>query len=83
MREQTYKQAMAVITSLLLLLYLFPACSNESGGTPEIPETKYAKLTITLGAIENVEPITKAVDDNNIIDDNFNDEQHERKIDDW
>lgn len=84
MRNKLYKQATAVATTLLLSLFLLPACSDESGGnTPEIPETKYAKLTVTLGSLDNAEPATRAADDNNIIDDNFADEAYERHIDDW
>lgn len=50
MKNKLYKTAKAVAPSLLLLLFLLPACSDESSNTPDIPETKYAKLTITLGA---------------------------------
>lgn len=91
MRKKIYKPVMAVIPTLLLLLFLLPACSDESGtGTPDIPETKYAKLTITLGSLDSAEPsYTKAVDGNGIADNDVildpdsADTPYERHIDDW
>lgn len=89
MRKKIYKPVMAVIPTLLLLLFLLPACSDESGtGTPDIPETKYAKLTITLGSLDSAEPsYTKAVGDdgyapNDILKDSA-DMAFEHRIDDW
>lgn len=59
-----YKQATAVATTLLLSLFLLPACSDGEGGGPEVPETRFAKLTITLASAESSKPAyTKATDD--------------------
>lgn len=55
-----YKQA-AVATTLLLSLFLLPACSGDEGGGPDIPDSKYAKLTISLSSMDNSAPTqTKA-----------------------
>lgn len=85
MKNKLYKTAKAVVSSLLLLLFLLPACSDESGSTPDIPETKYAKLTITLGSADSALPsYTKAMEDNDIaLDIDSLDKNYERHIDDW
>lgn len=82
--------AKAVAPTLLLLLFLLPACSKESSDIPEVPEIKYAKLTITLGSADNAEPgFTKAYDpetglgDNDIINPDTADSDYEHYIDDW
>lgn len=85
MKNKLYKTAKAVVPSLLLSLFLLPACSDESSNTPDIPETKYAKLTITLGSADSAEPSgTKAMGDNDIvIDTDSLDKDYERRIADW
>ena len=56
-----YKQAKAVAITLLLSLFLLPACSDEEGGGVDIPEAKFAKLTISLHSMDNASPAqTKA-----------------------
>lgn len=56
-----YKQATAVAITLLLSLFLLPACSDEEGGGADIPEAKFAKLTISLHSMDNASPAqTKA-----------------------
>lgn len=76
----------AVAASLLLLL---PACSDSEGNSPDLPETKYATLTITIGSADNSTPnYTKAVDadgfgDNDIIEPDSADNLYEHHIDDW
>lgn len=88
MRNYIYNTAKAVVPTLLLLLFLLPSCSDESGSEPEIPETKYAKLTITLGSADNAMPSgTRAgVEDeygkNDIINPDSADSNYERHIDD-
>lgn len=88
MKNKLYKTAKAVVPSLLLLLFLLPACSDESGSTPDIPETKYAKLTITLGSADSALPsYTKGVvdgyGDNDIVNPDSADLAFEHHIDDW
>lgn len=84
MKNKLYKTAKAVAPSLLLLLFLLPACSDESSNTPDIPETKYAKLTITLGSADSAEPsYTKAMGDNDIFNTDSADLAHEHFIKDW
>ena len=90
MKNKLYKTAKAVVPSLLLSLFLLPACSDNSSTTPDIPETKYAKLTITLGSADSAEPSgTKAVDpstgmgDNDIFEADSIDSAHEHFIEDW
>ena len=88
MKNKLYKTAKAVVPSLLLLLFLLPACFDESGSTPDIPETKYAKLTITLGSVDNALPsYTKGVvdgyGDNDIVNPDSADLAFEHHIDDW
>ncbi|WFE83008.1 hypothetical protein [Parabacteroides chongii] len=85
MKHNIYKTVKAVAPTLLLLLFLLPSCSKENGGEPEIPETKYAKLTITLGGLDNSTPsYTRADGDaDNDISGEEDDEEYERHIDDW
>ena len=84
MKNKLYKTAKAVAPSLLLLLFLLPACSDESSNTPDIPETKYAKLTITLGSADSARPsYTKAMGDNDIFNTDSADLAHEHFIKDW
>lgn len=81
MKNKLYKTAKAVAPSLLILLFLLPACSDESSNTPDIPETKYAKLTITLGSADSAEPsYTKA---ETVQPDVEEEDIHERYIEDW
>lgn len=81
MKNKLYKTAKAVVPSLLLLLFLLPACSDESGSTPDIPETMYAKLTITLGSADNARPsYTKAETVEPSVEE---DDIHERYIKHW
>lgn len=66
------------------MLFLLPACSDESSNTPDIPETKYAKLTITLGSADSARPsYTKAMGDNDIFNTDSADLAHEHFIKDW
>lgn len=59
-----YKQATAVATTLLLSLFLLPACSDGEGGGPEVTETRFARLTITLASAESSKPAyTKATEE--------------------
>lgn len=94
MRSTTYKRttATAVATTLLLLSFLLPACSDSNGPNgPDIPETKTAKLTISLGSLDNTAPgHTKAggpyengFRENDIIDPDLADTEYEHHIEDW
>ena len=88
MRNYIYNTAKAVAPTLLLLLFLLPSCSKESGNEPEIPETKYAKLTITLGSTDNAMPsgtragVENGYGKNDIINPDSADSNYERHIDD-
>ena len=53
-----YKHIAAVATSLLLLLSLFPSCSEDDGGGVEVD--KYRTLVITLNSLNGAEPVTRA-----------------------
>lgn len=82
MRNYIYNTAKAVAPTLLLLLFLLPSCSKESGNEPEIPETKYAKLTITLGSADNAQPSgTRAGGSEGSTPDTEEPETYERRID--
>ncbi|WP_075555633.1 hypothetical protein [Parabacteroides timonensis] len=76
-----YKQALAIAASLSLLLS-FPACSDERGGGPEVPETKYARLTISLGSIER-QAVTKAGETSTEVVTTDEDSEYERHLADW
>ena len=45
-------------TTLLLLLSLFPSCSEDDGGGVEVD--KYRTLVITLNSLNGAEPVTRA-----------------------
>ena len=62
-------------TSLLLLLSLFPSCSEDDGGGVEVD--KYRTLVITLNSLEGALPVTRAED----VTTGENDTQYERHID--
>lgn len=47
-------------TSLLLLLSLFPSCSEDDGGGVEVDETKLYTLTIALNTSTSYTPTTRA-----------------------
>ena len=81
-----YKHIAAVATSLLLLLSLFPSCSEDllslfpscsedDGGGVEVD--KYRTLVITLNSLEGALPVTRAED----VTTGENDTQYERHID--
>ena len=55
-----YKNIAAVATSLLLLLSLFPSCSEDDGGGVEVDETKLYTLTIALNTSTSYTPTTRA-----------------------
>ena len=77
--NRLYKQIAAVAASLLLLPTL-PACSDEGGSSaPDLPETKYATLTITLGSRES-QAATKAQE---VVTTDENDTEYERHLADW
>lgn len=77
-----YKHIAAVATSLLLLLSLFPSCSEDDGGGVEVPEVEYAKLVISLGSLDNATPTyTRTIDD--VTNPNKPDAEYERYIKDW
>ena len=77
-----YKHIAAVATSLLLLLSLFPSCSEDDGGGVEVPEVEYAQLVISLGCLDNATPAyTKTRDD--VTNPNEPDAEYERYIKDW
>ena len=80
--KDTYKHMAAVASALLLALSVLPACSDDEGGGPEVPEVQYAKLVISLGSLDNATPAyTRAVDD--VTDPDKDDEEYERYIKDW
>ena len=72
-----YKHIAAVATSLLLLLSLFPSCSEDDGGGVEVD--KYRTLVITLNSLEGALPVTRAED----VTTGENDTQYERYIDQY
>lgn len=77
-----YKHIAAVATSLLLLLSLFPSCSEDDGGGVEVPEVEYAQLVISLGCLDNATPAyTRTIDD--VTNPNEPDAEYERYIKDW
>lgn len=77
-----YKKATAVATTLLLSLFLLPACSDNEGGGPDIPDARFAKVVIALHPQGNSVPAyTKAKD--NPVTDQENDTEYERHIKDW
>ncbi|WP_455633262.1 FimB/Mfa2 family fimbrial subunit [Parabacteroides sp.] len=88
MRNNIYTYTKAVVASLLLSFFL-PACSDNEGGTPEIPEAKMAQLTISLSSLNNSAPAyTKALDKDgyivsDIIDDDRPDNAYEHRIAKW
>lgn len=56
-----YKQAKAVAITLLLSLFLLPACSDEEGGGVDIPDGKLYTVTLSLAPSTNSTPAyTKA-----------------------
>ncbi|WP_455624210.1 FimB/Mfa2 family fimbrial subunit [Parabacteroides sp.] len=88
MRNNIYTYTKAVVASLLLSFFL-PACSDNEGGTPEIPEAKMAQLTISLSSLDNSAPAyTKALDEkgyivSDIIEDSRDDNAYEHRIAKW
>ena len=80
--KDTYKHMAAVASALLLALSVLPACSDDEGGGPDIPEVEYATLVISLGSLDNATPAyTRAVND--VTDPDKADEPYERYINDW
>ena len=77
-----YKHIAAVATSLLLLLSLFPSCSEDDGGGVEVPEVEYAQLVISLGCLDNATPAyTRTIYD--VTNPDEPDAEYERYIKDW
>lgn len=77
--KDTYKHMAAVASALLLALSVLPACSDDEGGGPDIPEAQYAKLVISLGSLDNATPAaTKAEPIGEGLDN-----EYERYIEDW
>ena len=72
-----YKHIAAVAISLLLLLSLFPSCSEDDGDGVEVD--KYRTLVITLNSLEGALPVTRAED----VTTGENDTQYERYIDQY
>ena len=77
--KDTYKHMAAVASALLLALSVLPACSDDEGGGPEVPEVQYAKLVISLGSLDNATPAaTKAESIGEGLDN-----EYEYHIEDW
>ncbi|WP_455636053.1 hypothetical protein [Parabacteroides sp.] len=73
-----YKKATAVATTLLLSLFLLPACSDNEGGGPDLPDDgKLYTLTISLQPSDNHLPVTKAEEDPGA------DNEYERRLEQW
>lgn len=72
-----YKKTKAVATTLLLSLFLLPACSDSEGGGPDLPDDgKPYTLTISLQPSDNHQSVTKA---EALEPDN----KYERKLESW
>lgn len=81
MRNNIYTYTKAVVASLLLSFFL-PACSDGEGGTPEIPESKLAQVTISLASLDGATPAYTKAEDPPVTEEE-NDTKYERRIKDW